>query len=523
MRLLKEKKQDMKKILLYLLLGSVVTTSCRKFIDVNTNPNTPTVTKANLVFSNALNTSARIMVGGMHITMGSWTGYYGHSTSYTGGGQEKTYVFTNNDFNYFDGPYDNLADYQYVIDHAVADGYPYLVGPSMIMQCMMMQKIVDLYGNVPYTQALQGTKFITPVYDDAATIYQSLVAKLTAAVALNNANAFPSNDPSDIFFNANKTRWNQLANTIKLRLIIGRSYVAGYNPTSDINSISGDGFIDATVTCQPGYLKTSGKLNWYYGNFGFNENDAQTGDFRKIGQDIVEYMKGTADVFRLGRIASIIANPDNNMPISTTFSDYKGVPLGGAGSPYLSSNVSAMGRMQIVKGDATRPLFVMSDAESYFLQAEARQRGWLGGSAQAAYEEGIRRDFRLVGNVGMASATATQGQADAAANSYMTNLTAQCDWTVSPDKLKAIWVQKWVALCNIDGSEAWAEYRRTTSPANPNGNLPTVPQVYSAHSVATSSPEPVRLFYPLREYNVNSGNVPTGIDVFSSRIFWDIN
>jgi hypothetical protein len=509
----------MKKIVLYALVASVALTSCQKFIDVNTNPNQATVTKANLVFANALNSSGRVMVGAIHITPGTWTGYYAHSTSFTGGGEEKTYIFSNNSFNFFDGIMDNLNDYQYVIDHAAADGFPHLVGPSMVMQTMMWQKLVDLYGNVPFSEALQGTKFITPKYDDAATIYQALVAKLTAAVSAINAASFPSNDPSDIIFNANASRWKQFANTLKLRLIVRRSNVAGYNAATDIATISGDGFIDAPVLSNPGYTKSAGKLNQYYQNYGFNENDAPTGDFRKMQQPIVEWLKASGDIFRLQRLASVRGNPENTI-LSNNPSDYFAAPLGGAGSLYLSSNVSAMGREQIVKGDATRSLIIMSDAEAYLLQAEARQRGWLAGSAQAAYEEGVRRAFRLAANSWAAYASATTAQADAAANTYLTSGIANADWSASTDKLKAIWVQKWVALCNIDGSEAWAEYRRATSPTNTNGSLPPG---YSAHSVAVGGPEPVRLYYPLREESVNGANVPQGINIFTSRIFWDVN
>jgi hypothetical protein len=517
----------MKKIFLYALVASVALASCQKYIDVNVNPNTPTVTKANLVFANAMNSSARIMVGGMHITAGHWTGYYAHSTSFTGGGEEKTYVFTNNSFNYFDGIYDNLTDYNYVIEHAVADGFPHLVGPAMIMQTMMWQKLVDMYGNVPYSEALQGTKFVTPKYDDAATIYQSLVAKLTAAVTLINATTFPSNEPADIIFNANATRWKQFANTLKLRLIVRRSNVPGYNPAADIASISGDGFIDAVVLSNPGYTKTVGKLNQYYQNWGFNENDAPTGDFRKMNNAIIEWLKASSDIFRLSRIASVKGDPDNATDVNSATAqnpaNYFAAPLGGVNTPncYLSACVSAMGRMQIVKGQATRPLIIMTDAESWLLQAEARQRGWIAGSAQAAYEEGVRRDFNIVANTyAPAFATATVAQANAAANAYLSSGVAYADWNASPDKLKAIWVQKWIALANIDGSEAWAEYRRATSPTNLNGSLPPG---YTAHSVAVTGPEPVRLFYPLREENVNGANVPQGISIFTSRIFWDVN
>jgi len=525
----------MKKIVLYVLVASVALSSCQKFIDVNTNPNTPTVTKANFVFANALNSSARVVVGAIHITPGTWTGYYAHSTSFTGGGEEKTYVFSNNSFNFFDGIMDNLNDYQYVIDHAAADGFPHLIGPSMIMQAMMWQKLVDLYGNVPYSEALQGTKFFTPKYDDAATIYQALVAKLTAAVTMINATSFPSNEPSDIMFNANASRWKQYANTIKLRLIVRRSNVAGYNAAADIATISGDGFIDAVVLSNPGYSKSTGstgrKLNQYYANYGFDENDAPTGDFRKMNAAIIGWLKVTTDRFRLSRIASVKNDSPNDttltfirvgqtIPVTQDTANYFAAPLGGAGSAYLSSNVSAMGRMQIKKGDAVRPLILMTDAESYLLQAEARQRGWLAGSAQSAYEEGVRRSFRTVANSFGSSATATTQQADDSANVYLAKPINNVNWAASTDKLKAIWVQKWVALCNIDGSEAWAEYRRTTSPTNPNGSLP---QGFSAHSVAVGGPEPVRLFYPLREESVNGANVPQGINVFTSRIFWDVN
>lgn len=509
----------MKKIL-YILLIAFTFTSCKKFVDVNTNPNTPTVTKSNYVFSNALNNSGRIVAGGLHITGGHWTGYYAHSTSFTGGGQEKTYVFTNNDFNFFDGYYDNLADYQYVIDNAQADGFGYLIGPSMIMQAMIMQKLVDVYGNVPFTQALKGTAFTEPKYDDAATIYSSLMKMLTDGQAKVTSSTFPLSDPSDIFFNANKVRWMQLANTIKARLIIRRSNVTGYTPTADIASITSDGLINAPVFCNPGYIKTAGKLNPYYQNWGFNENDAPTGDFRKMNRVIVDWLKGTNDVFRLQRICSVKGLPDNAV-VSPNLSDYVAAPLGGDGSSWLSANVSAMGSMQVVKGQATRPLLIMSDAEAYFLQAEAVQRGWIAGNAQVAFEEGVKRSFALCANSQNASiATASQSAAFAAAASYYTNATNLCDWSASPDKLRAIWVQKWVALCNVDGGEAWAEYRRTSSPANPLGNCPSSPK---SVAVSASTKEPVRFFYPLRESNVNGANVPTGIDVFNSRIFWDVN
>jgi hypothetical protein len=89
------------------------------------------------------------------------------------------------------------------------------------------------------------------------------------------------------------------------------------------------------------------------------------------------------------------------------------------------------------------------------------------------------------------------------------------DWAASPDKLKAIWMQKWIALTNFSGLEAWCEYRRT--------NFPVTPQ--SASVPASSTDRPVRLFYPGTELGSNRANVEAqgNVDVFKSRLFWDVD
>ncbi|HVG11808.1 MAG TPA: SusD/RagB family nutrient-binding outer membrane lipoprotein, partial [Flavisolibacter sp.] len=119
------------------------------------------------------------------------------------------------------------------------------------------------------------------------------------------------------------------------------------------------------------------------------------------------------------------------------------------------------------------------------------------------YETGVRESFRTTGT------TATYGAT--AATSLLTSGKDLADWTASPDKLKAIWMQKWLALTNYNGLEAWTEVRRT--------NFPPVPLSVSAPA---GSKPPVRLFYPSTEANANP-NVPTDIDIFNNRLFWDVD
>jgi len=528
---------NMKKYLI--ILSAVVLASCKQYLDVNTDPNNATITKSTYIFANAENATASAVTASQ--SLGStWSGYWAHSTSFTGGSNEKTYVFTNNDFNFFDGYYDNLTDYEYVVKNAVKDGVGYLVGPAKIMQALMWQKTIDLYGNIPYTQALKGTAFTYPTYDDAKTIYEDLITKLSTAISDINSASWPLNDPQEIIFKGDKTKWIQFANSLKLRILIRQSNMAGRDPyiTGAINAISG-GFLTDNVYAQPGFAKTSGKLSPFYGTYGFDQNDLPTGTFayRKMNKVIIDWLKNTGDIFRLQRLAT----PQEGIrAVSGTTSnpgDYQGVPMGSP-TGFLEAVCSGIGSVQVNTNksltpafDATRGAIVFTLAESEFLQAEAAHRYGLLGSAATHYQAGVEAAFRLAAATQTGTATATAATANAAADAYiLTNPTGvsgiYLSYAAAPtpaDKLRAILVQKWEALCDVDGMEAWALYRSTNT-TNASGVVSATGCVpYSPRSVTVTGAEPVRLFYPLREESVNSGHVPQGINVFTSKIFWDAN
>ncbi len=510
----------MKKYLI--LFGAMVALgSCKKYLDINKNPNSPeaSTAPANLVFTNAVNAATGYQTGGSHALGSSWTGHLSHSTSFTGGGEEKTYAFNNTNFNFFDGAYDILTDFQFVIDNATRDAVAHLAGPAKVMQAFIYQKLVDLYGNIPYTEALQGTNFSTPKYDDAKTVYESLITKLDQAITEMKAATFPGSDPSDIVFNGSKTNWIKFANSLKLRILMRQSYMPGRMAyiTTEIGKIvaEGSGFMTTGhVTSSPGYIKQPGKLNLFYGTYGYTDQDQEGGTFRfrKMNSVIINWLKSSNDIFRLTRLAT----PKVGGTVGNT-ADYIGVPLGptGAINSFLETLVSSIGSVQIVKGDATRRMIIMTAAEVYFNLAEAAHRGVPGiGTAQANYENGVRWAFRLAAGTHTSTATATEAAADAAANAYLAGGGVNADWSASPDKLAAILIQKWVAFVHIDGLEAWSDYRKSggiSSPLSPKSQI------------AASSAEPVRLLYPLRENQTNGANVPTNIDRFTSKIFWDVN
>jgi hypothetical protein len=158
-----------------------------------------------------------------------------------------------------------------------------------------------------------------------------------------------------------------------------------------------------------------------------------------------------------------------------------------------------------VKGEYNRPYILMTASEVQFLLAEAKQRFsdvTLPGTAQSYFEAGIVQSFRVLG-ANTAGAANFKGSK---INNY--------DWDASTDKLAAIAIQKWTALTNFSGLEAWAEYRRT--------NLPVTPQ---SIQIVGETKRPVRFFYPNTELGSNGENVKAQgtIDVFTTKLFWDVD
>ena len=155
-------------------------------------------------------------------------------------------------------------------------------------------------------------------------------------------------------------------------------------------------------------------------------------------------------------------------------------------------------------------MILMLNAESQFNLAESKQRYGaavnLAGTAQSYYEQGVKESFRTTGT--------TTAYGAATATTLLTSGFDLADWTASPDKLKAIWMQKWLALTNYSGFEAWCEYRQNNFPNTP----PSL-------ATAANAPRPLRLFYPQGELASNGENVNAqgNIDVFTTRLFWDVD
>ncbi len=141
---------------------------------------------------------------------------------------------------------------------------------------MFFQQLVDMFGNVPYSNAFQGTLAITPTYDSAQSIYLDIAKQCDSAVMLMNSPSAIGSASSDIMFGGSNALWIQFANTLKLRILMRQTQMPGQGAyiTAEIAKIvaNGGGFLtqDAVLGNIPGqfqYANNNGQQSPVYGYF----------------------------------------------------------------------------------------------------------------------------------------------------------------------------------------------------------------------------------------------------------------
>lgn len=525
----------MKRIQFIILAGAVLfgATSCKKYLDVNTNPNSATSSTPDLVLPQALvYTAAQVssfnnygaQVSGGMVNGGGYGGF-GSVWTYNYGPSESVPT------NLWQTSYDIAEDFQYVINSTQGNStYANYNAVARIMKSYIFQMIVDTYNDVPYSDALQGPGSVTPKYDKGSAIYPLLAAQLDSGIAIINANplALALNSASDPMFGGNMTKWKQFANTLKLRLIVRGTPAATFSNTT----FSSDGFLTTDAVVNPKYGRVNGQQNPSWNTWVTSYTNAAANRAYIPSKFVYGYFDGNKlqDPARGQAIyldfpktpVNQLGIGDNSVPKApaTTGAWYSGTTATLPAASGLGGNIG------IMKGpDMGEPL--MLAAESYFLQAEAAVRGIISSvTPKTAFNNGITASFTYLYKLPNLTVKAGMDPVADAANyiaanntSYLVNFDLA---TTNAQKVEAIITQKYIANNLIASQENWNEYRRTGYPVssttvtnNPYGS-------FASTQSASTRPDklPTRLPYPSSEFNYNPNNVPSGINLFSSLIFW---
>jgi hypothetical protein len=493
-------------LLMFLLLA--VFTSCNKneFLDINTNPNSPTEGSItpNLILPQALHTTASY-AGAGYASAARWMGYWARGGDYGPSTEEESYrITTSFGAVTWANWYNNLNDYNVMEKKANASGQKFYEGIAKAMKTFGFMYLVDSYNNVPYSQAFDLSGHVTPAYDKGEDIYLDLFAQLDAAIVLINAadGSDAEIETADIMFGGDPVMWKKLINTQRLRLVLRLSQTSVVNPSAELAKVTSDGYLGAgeTASVNPGYSKSVNSLKTsqqspFWDNYKADVSGVANDRYNRANNFVLALLEGNNDIrykYYFDKAVSPLGGVEyfgwnygevvpNNGPNSNNGSGVAGPGLALAPS---------------------QNQWLLTSVESMFMQAEATQRGWISGDAKAAYETAIKESFIWLG-----IPNATQEAED-----YLSAAAPISNWDGSTDKIELIIYQKYLGLVGVANYEAWADYRRTGFPDVPLSLAPSV-----------ASNIPLRYRYPQDEYNYNGANVAAENDPnpLTSPIFWD--
>ena len=354
-----------------------------------------------------------------------------------------------------------------------------------LMNVYSYQNLVDIFGNIPYTEAMDITK-IHPVYDDAATIYQNLITRVDAAMAKLDA-AHGSFGSADLIYGGDVAMWKKFGNSLKLKI--------GIN-LSDANPTLAKATIEAAVAGGVISANDENALLYYLGSIHTNP----------IYQDVVQ--SGRDDFLPANTIVDLMNGlTDPRRPLYFTLYDTSTVAgvekLAYVGGIYGESN--PFQQYSHIADPIIAPDFpgiLLTYDEVLFYRAEAAARGWsVGGTASSLYTDAIKASIQNWGG--------TQAEADAyVAQANVAYATAAGDWK------QKIGTQSYIALYTR-GLEGYTQWRRLDFPVL---NMPP--------SIDAYSDIPKRFTYPVNEQTLNKANYQSaatavGGDVLTTKLFWD--
>jgi len=492
-----------------LVMGVSLLASCKDFLDVNVSPNS------------VLDAPIEQLLTSSTVSVGFFAGSDLHRFSallaqqFSGQGQGATtqnqeyerYNIQGSDLNnVWNLMYSTiLSDLELVIQKAAAENSPHYAGVAKILKAYTFQLIVDAWGKAPYTQALLFTANTSPAFDDGEAIYGALERLLNEAIVdLNAATSVKSPGTNSTIFTgayaASKPRWEKLANTLKLRMLIHQSKKDRAGTVQKISALVGSGvFMESNAdNFQMGFINEARRQNPMH-QFELDRANqffpnATLVDLMNVRNDprrtryftpfpftrpfetatFTGAKSGDAPSFKYSRMHTFLRGDTTN-----------------ANAVVPAADGSITNTAYTYNG--TAPVRMLTFAEYNFIRAEAAVYG-APGDAEVFFQAGIRAS--------MAATGVPTAQIDA----YITSNGALAG--TDDEKVRAIIEEKFIANYGVI-MEGWNDLRRTGYPAI------TIP------SNALVAELPRSLYYPQSEIDLNA-NAPAQKGGLNERVFWDV-
>jgi hypothetical protein len=486
-----------KQVVLAVVMTAAALSGCKKFLDVNENPNNPDSASPTLLLPASQAATGQIVGNFFQIYGNIWAQYWTQNPTSS---QYRAIDQYNPAATAFDRPwlilYRNALINADLITKNQASSLEHIKGIAYLMKAYTFQVATDAFGDIPVQEALQPAAFPAPKFDSQAVVYDSIFNYIDKGLALVSVANSTSPAAQDMVFQGNVTNWKAFANTLKLKAYLRLAYVDAAKASAGVKALYATNPTFLTVDASIKYLTTGGNENPLY-------NEMASPTLNKV-QNIVASSTavGKFDANADPRVAKFYDLFATDAGAKTERSIAQGTYNANTGKQVSPPSPVVGGRANNT-ASATAPVKFISAAESYFLQAEAVARGWTNGTGVLAtlYAQGIQASFTAVG---AGDATAYIAAAPDGAAALVTN--------TLESNIKAIITQKYYALCGFQGFEAWTEWRRTGYPTG---------FVQSAASTIGAGRMPLRMVYPSTEATTNK-NFPGIVPIYTP-VWWDKN
>jgi hypothetical protein len=445
--------------------------SCKKFLDINQDPNNPLKVQESLILTPAeLYTTTQIAGGYPSITTAYWTQQLALN-------QESpnidTYRITPTDvnntwsFDLYPAIFYNLRN---MISDADKKSNTSYSGVGKILLAYNLAVCTDLWGDIPYTQAFNALDGLKPVYDSQESIYKLIQTTLDdAIVKLNTPNTNKAMGGDDLIYGGDLAAWKKFAYTLKARYYLRLSKAAGYNAATQADL--------ALAALQNGFESNGDNAEIIYAGGAKAENPWYQNTLPGAGgvvlsSHLVDALKSNNDP-RL----PILANPGSGK-------DYIGRTSGTAAAtnPATYATVGYFYGGDVdkdkIKQDIAKaaPVYLATYAEALFIKAEATLYKSGAAAATPIYSSAI------AAHMDMLKVAAADRDVYLAAHATLDATTP----------LKTIIGEKYIA--DFLSLEVYNDWRRTGYPALSvvqNAFKPYIPQRFPYPSQEiTSNPQP---------------------------------
>jgi hypothetical protein len=497
------------------LAAAFSTLSCDrdKFLDVNTTPNSPTVVTMPLLFTST------VIYTGFAVTndLGRATELL---VQHTAGIANQPVQYDRYNLR---GSFDNqwnlelyggtLINAQALIDLAATKESPAYGGIAKLLKAYNFSIATDLYGDVPYSQALNGKENQHPRYDKQEDIYkgnnalgiQGLIDLTKEGLAdLDKPSAFKPGQTDDPVYGKsanNIAQWKKMGNSLLLKLANTISNKEPVLAASIINQAASGAIASNADDFEVPFGSAGGNQNPLY-SYNFVN---RAGD-QMLSQRLLDSMAVRKDP-RLPVFFTTTPTPASGVNATGTVTDvgvFTGFQNGGTASGLTVPGLANQSRYNVyIRGNSGEaPARLLTNFQRLFILAESALTLpgiTVAGTAQSLYQDAIRASMT---KAGITDAAVT---AYFAANPNIATLRGSTE-----QRRNQIMTQKWIAWVG-NGIEAYNDYRRTGYPKlapvlNPAGDDATLPQ---------------RFALPLSELTANAGAENQDVNVrTSARVWW---